>query len=131
MALVTQSGARLPSSLERCIPGVHIRENRLRKYARFMHQYRAFAHAPSSPPPPLLSFFPPSLPRSSLPLLARVQVEHVDRRKGREKGEFSRGKKMRVRTYVCTYARWEGRGGFIMFNSRFRVSFRDTGSISA
>lgn len=50
MALVMQSGARLPSSLERCIPGVHIRENRLRKYARFMHQYRALAHAPSSPP---------------------------------------------------------------------------------
>lgn len=97
-----QSGARLPSSLERCIPGVHIRENRLRKYARFMHQYRAFAHAPSSPPP-LLFFFPPSLPRSSLPLLARVQVEHVDRRKGREKGEFSRGKRCEyVRTYVRT-----------------------------
>ena len=47
MALVMQSGARLPSSLERRIPGVHIRENRLRKYARFMHQYRALAHAPT------------------------------------------------------------------------------------
>lgn len=70
MALVMQSGARLPSSLERRIPGVHIRENRLRKYARFMHQYRALAHAPS-----LLSHsFPVFFPLSCLPPPSLVAI---------------------------------------------------------
>lgn len=47
----------LPPSSFPCtarIPGVHIRENRLRKYARFMHQYRART-SPICPLP--LSFF--------------------------------------------------------------------------
>lgn len=106
MALVMQSGARLPSSLERCIPGVHIRENRLRKYARFMHQYRALAHAPSSPPL-FLSLSPSFHPLFPLPLLlARVQVEHVDV-DGREERKVNfRGEKRCE--YVGIYARWEG-----------------------
>lgn len=45
------------------IPGVHIRENRLRKYARFMHQYRGRA---PSPPVPLFC--------SRLVLLSRSRV---------------------------------------------------------
>ncbi|KAI4482343.1 hypothetical protein M0804_008894 [Polistes exclamans] len=63
LTMLRRSRARLPSLR---IPGVHIRENRLRKYARFMHQYRAPPPPPPSPPPPPPSTLPSSSSSSSL-----------------------------------------------------------------
>lgn len=82
----------------------------------------------------LLLLFSPSFHRlfpahPYLFLLACKWNMWIDGREER-KVNFRGGKRCEyVRTYVRTRG-GKGKGGFIMFNSRFRVSFRDTGSIS-
>lgn len=80
----------------------------------------------------LLLLFSPSFHRlfpahPYLFLLACKWNMWIDGREER-KVNFRGGKRCE---YVRTYVRTRREKGFIMFNSRFRVSFRDTGSISA